>query len=161
MGQTREKGKFGLRIRSYQAGSVYSYSLGVRDNYDFKEAMLTNSMFLNFMKENGLEVRNEDSTRDIVCLDFGYGSRSYEEEIKHLNKILRAIKKDQKLDEEKRQQRIDSVNRRIDEATNNKDKFDKKRADQIRTKFYNDGVDIEYYYTNKKGSPCTFITVLV
>ena len=151
MGQAREKGKFGLRIRSYQAGSVYSYSLGVRDNYDFKDAMLTNSMFLNFMKENGLKVRHEDSTRDIICLDFGYGSRSYEEEIKHLNKILRTIKKDQKLDEEKRQQRIDSVNRRIEEANNNKDKFDKKRADQIRTKFYNYGVDIEYYYTNKKG----------
>lgn len=150
MEQKREKGKYGLKIRNYQAGSVYGYSLGVRNLYDYKEAMLTNSMFSNFMKENGLNVYKEESTRDIICVDFSYGSRSYDQEIKHLNKTIREIDKDKKLPDEQKATKIESINRHIVEATKNKDKFDRKTADEIRTIFYTQGLDIDYFHFDKR-----------
>lgn len=151
MGQAREKGKYGYKINNYQAGSIYEYMLGVRTNYDYKKAMLTNSMFLNYMKEHGLQTHNEDSTRDIICIDFSYGSRTYDQEIKHLNSIIKTIEKDNKIKSDYKQERLDKLNYHLQLAHDNKDRYEKKSADQIRTKLYNDGVDIEYYYTNKKG----------
>ena len=83
--------KYGLKIKNIQAGSLYDVNLGVRDNLDSKDAMLTNSLFLDFLKENGLTVWKEESTRDVICIDFSYGSRSYDEEIKHLNGLLKTF----------------------------------------------------------------------
>ena len=71
-------GKYGYKIKNFQAGSLYEYNLGLRDNYDYTEAMLTNSLFSDFMVKNGLSIWKEESTRDIICIDFKYGSRSYE-----------------------------------------------------------------------------------
>ena len=151
MQHKREKGKFGLKIKTYQAGSVYAYSNGVRDHYDYKESMLTNSMFLNYMKENGLNIINNDSTRDIICVDFGYGTRSYEQEIKHLNRTIKDTLKNKKLTDEDKENKIERINYFIEKATENKEKFDKKSADEIRIMFYNDGLTIEHYhYTRKK-----------
>ena len=48
--------------------------------------MFTNSLFSDYLKDNGLKVWKEESTRDIICLEFNFGSRSYEEEIAHLKK---------------------------------------------------------------------------
>ena len=45
-------GKYGLKIKNYEAGSVYEYNLGARDYYEVKDAMLTNSLFLDFLLEN-------------------------------------------------------------------------------------------------------------
>lgn len=148
--EKRIKGKYGLRIKNYQAGSVYSYNLGVRNNYDNKDAMLTNSMFLNYMKEHGLNVYKEDSTRDIICLDFKYGSRSYNDEIKHLRKTTKEVEKNGKLSDEQKQIKLEALRGHMEEAEKNRDKFDKKSADQIRTIFYNNGVDIEYHRMNKQ-----------
>ena len=158
--------KYGVQIYNYAAGSVYSCSLGVRNKYDRTRAMLTNSLFLDFLYENGLKVsegkrkHGNNFTRDIICITFGYGSRSYEEEIKRLNNTLESAKTEDK------KAYIENL---ITATEKNKDKFDKKTADQIRTIFYNDGVDIWYgkrkvhyrmlYRTPgkaKKGN-CTFI----
>jgi hypothetical protein len=48
--------EYGIDINIYEAGSVYEVMLGVRDNYDRKRALYVNSMFLEFIKENGLNV---------------------------------------------------------------------------------------------------------
>lgn len=151
MHHKREKGKWGLKIRNYQAGAIYSYSLGVRKHYDYKDAMLTNSMFSIFLKENGLNVHNEDSTRDIICIDFGYGSRSYEQEVKFIKKNIRDVRKNEKMTDEKKQSRIELLNSYIDEAIENKDKFDKKTSEEIRYIFYTQGVHIDYYHYNEDG----------
>ena len=80
----------GVRIKSIQAGSLYDVNLGVRQSLDMKDAVLTNSLFLDFLLENELNVWKEESTRDVISLDFSYGSRSYEDELNHLN--LKRIK---------------------------------------------------------------------
>lgn len=143
--------KYGLKIKNIEAGSLYGYNLGVRDNYDSTNAMLTNSLFSDFIKSHGLNVWKEESTRDIICIEFNYGSRSYEEEIKHLNKNIKKIEKDEELAEDKKQQKIDFFKELKKKADENKDKFDKKSAQQIRGIFYTQGVEVEYLTRNKKG----------
>ena len=143
--------KYGLKIKNIEAGSLYGYNLGVRDNYDSTNAMLTNSLFSDFIKSHGLNVWKEESTRDIICIEFNYGSRSYEEEIKHLNKNIKKIEKDEELAEDKKQQKIDFFKGLKKKADENKDKFDKKSAQQIRDIFYTQGVEVEYLTRNKKG----------
>jgi hypothetical protein len=42
----------------------------LRDHYEYKDAMLTNSLFSDYLQENGMKVWKEESTRDIICLEF-------------------------------------------------------------------------------------------
>ena len=143
--------KYGLKIKNIEAGSLYGYNLGARENYDTTNAMFTNSLFSDFIKSHGLNIWKEESTRDIICIEFNYGSRSYEEEIKHLNKNIKNVEKDEDLTEDKKQEKIDFFNALKKKADENKDKFDKKSAQQIRDIFYTQGVEVEYLTRNKKG----------
>ena len=73
---------------------LYDVNLGVRDYFTYTEAMLNNSLFSYFLKANGLDVHKNkqngnESTRDIVCLDFDFGSRSYDDELKRLEGLLK------------------------------------------------------------------------
>ena len=88
--------EYGIKIKNIQAGSLYDYNLGVRANLDMKDAMLTNSLFSEFLLSIGLSVWKGESTRDVICLEFDYGSRSYADEVKHLNECIKRINKDQK-----------------------------------------------------------------
>lgn len=135
--------KYGLFIKNYMAGSIYEYNLGVRAGYDFKRAMLSNSLFLDFLKENGLNIWKDKATRDVICIDFGYGSSSYKEQEK---KIKKSIKKAEK--EGRDTSRLEEIAVKIEE---NKDKFEKKNPNDIRKDFYINGVDIEYLTKNKQG----------
>ena len=49
--------------------------------------MFTNSLFCDFLVNNGLKIERDGSTKDIICLEFNYGSRSYEQEMHHLRKV--------------------------------------------------------------------------
>ena len=73
---------YGVKIWNFVAGSIYEVNHGVRENYDMKPAMLTNSLFKDFMDKHGLKTWKGESTRDIICIEFKYGSRSYEDENK-------------------------------------------------------------------------------
>ena len=84
--------EYGLKIKNFEAGSLYSYNLGVRNNYDYTNAMFTNSLFSDFIIQNGLNVWKNESTRDIICIEFNYGSRSFEEEMKHINKLIKEVR---------------------------------------------------------------------
>ncbi len=151
--------EFGYKIQNFEAGSIYSYDLGLRDQYDATEAMLTNSLFTTFLEQNGLSIHNEESTRDIICLDFNYGSRSFEEELKHLKdrakkariefNIARSFGYEDKI-KDKRYKRK-KLSELYLKALENKDKFNKTSKNDIRTKFYNDGVNITYKTYNKQG----------
>ena len=46
--------EYGTKIRNYQAGSIFEYNNGVREAYDFKDAMLTNSLFSYFLRDHGM-----------------------------------------------------------------------------------------------------------
>ena len=76
---------------------LYDVNLGIRDYFTYTDAMLNNSLFSFYLQKNGLNVyrgkkdienSKNESTRDIVCLDFDFGSRSYDEEFKRLSKLL-------------------------------------------------------------------------
>ena len=143
--------EFGLRINNFAAGSIMEKNIGVRDRYDITEAMLINSLFKDYMVAHGLDVYKGESTRDIICITFKYGSRTYEEEIAHLNKRIKSYEKDKKLLEEQKQQKIVFLNSLKSKAEDNKDKFVRYTKDQLRILYYTQGVDIFYNVYSKKG----------
>lgn len=137
--------KYGLKIRNIKAGSLYGYNLQVRDKYDYKKAMFTNNLLLYYLKENGLKV-DKGWTKDIIGINFDYGSRSYEEEKEHLEKLIN--NEDDKYTEEN----LEYFKSLLENVELNKEKFDKKSEDEIRKIFYPNGVEVEYLSYKKDGS---------
>ena len=133
-------GEYGLKIKNIQAGSLKGYIDGTRDRYDYTDAMFSNSLFYYYMRDHGLVDYKDKSTRDVVCIDFSYGTRSYEDEAKHLNK---KIKEEQ--DPEKKKIKED-VLRNIEK---NKYLYKQYSKDEIRLDFYKNGVPIRYAVKNK------------
>ena len=88
--------KYGIKIKNFEAALIYGYNAGIRDKLESTDAMLVNSLFLDFLKDNGLSIWKEESTRDIVCLEFNFGIPSYEEEIKRLNGKIKKAETDEK-----------------------------------------------------------------
>lgn len=106
--------------------------------------MLSNSLFLDFLLDNGLKVWKDESTRDVICVEFGYGSRSYEEEVKHIESLIkRADPEDTG--------RIERLNALREEVEANRERYDKKSKAELRTMFYENGVDVVYKTHNKSG----------
>ena len=143
--------EYGLKIKNFEAGSLYSYNLGVRNNYDYTNAMFTNSLFSDFIVQNGLNVWKNESTRDIICIEFNYGSRSFDEEMKHINKLIKEAEAEESLSAEEKEAKLVKLNQILDFTVQNEDKFDKKSAQQIRDIFYTQGVDVKYIKRNKQG----------
>lgn len=140
-------GKYGLKIRNYEAGSIYEYNLGLRDYYDYQDAMLTNSLFLDYLYDIGIETIKDTITRDVVCIEFSYGTRTYKEHLKKLNSLLIEESESEDPDEEK----IEWIKSRIEFINTNKDKYIKKSNDEIRCEFYKNGIDIKYMIKNNRG----------
>ena len=138
-------GKYGLKIKNYEAGSIYEYNLGVRDYYESKDAMLTNSLFLDFLLENGLNTYKDKSTRDVICIEFGYGGSSYKHQLKKVNK---------KLDEAQKSgdaRKIESLEFAKNKVEERKDQYIQCSKQDIRKEFYVNGVNIEYISKNNDG----------
>ena len=138
-------GKYGLKIKNYEAGSIYEYNLGVRDYYESKDAMLTNSLFLDFLLENGLSTYKDKSTRDVICIEFGYGGSSYKHQV---NKITKKLNEANKNGDVKKIESLEFAQSKIEER---KDKYVKRSKQEIREDFYVNGVDIEYISRNSNG----------
>ena len=145
------KTKYGYKIKNIQAASIWECNHGARDNLDMDDAMLTNSLFLDFLEENGLNVWKESSTRDIVCLCFDYGSRDYDEEVAHLASHLAKTKTDSSLTEEKRAERIAKFEQLQADLVGKEDCFVKLSRQELRREFYVNGVDITYKTHDKNG----------
>ena len=145
--------EFGIKIKNISAGMLYDVNLGIRDYFTYTDAMLNNSLFSIFLKKNGLNVykgknateehSKEESTRDIVCLDFDFGSRSYDAEFKRLNKMLKCA-----LNEEAKEK----ILKTIEKVNSNKHLYSAKKRGEIRDLFYNEGVDITYKTKKKDGT---------
>lgn len=145
--------EFGYKIKNFEAGSIYGVMLGMREQYDFTEAMLTNSLFTDFLLDNGLSVKN-DATRDVICLDFNYGTRGADDEIKHLVKRARDARLQYKIAKsfgkgEAERNRRKKISKLYLEVKNNPEKYKKVSKDEIRNHFYNNGVPIVYH--TRKG----------
>lgn len=151
--------EFGIKIKNIEASTLYEYNNGVRDHYEYKDAMFTNSLFSDYLKDNGLKVWKEESTRDIICLEFNFGSRSYEEEINHLKKVAIKARTEYKLAKsfkyqtqiQKKKNKRQKLSQLFREAQLNKEKYLKHTKEDIRTIFYNDGVNVEYITRKKNG----------
>lgn len=137
--------EFGLRIKNLNAGTLYECNNGARETFQYTNAMLTNSLFLDFMLSNGLKIWKGTMTRDIIGLEFTQGSRSLEEELEHLGKVR---KKYLALGKEETLAKIDGL---IEHAKAHPEKFVKKTKEEIRTEFYKNGVDVTYVTRKKNG----------
>ena len=122
--------------------------------------MFVNSLFKDFLDENGLSNWKGDSTRDIICLEFNWGSRSFEEEMSHLKKVLRksmeeyrnAWFKNDKFLLEKAEKKRKKVSEIIKNAIKNKKNYKKLTKEEIRRLFYNQGVTVEYVTYDSSGN---------
>ncbi len=132
--------EFGLKIKNIKAGTLFGNNQGVRERYDFTDAMFSNSLFSDWIKDHGLNIWNDTSTRDIICLDFDFGSRSYEEEITHLRKQFKGYEEDASITKESKE-RIKQI---FENVQANKDNYLKMSKDEIRELFYENGVDVIY-----------------
>ena len=159
--------EYGIKINNYTAGSIFEVSQGVRFKYDFTPAMLTNSLFKDFLMENGLKLWKEESTRDIICIDYKYGSCSYEDALKRAKKLIKENRIERKIAKSHgiKHQIIEAENRkhnlakRIQMIEDNKDKYIRKTADELRIDHYVNGVDIKYPKYNKKTKEWDFETI--
>lgn len=133
--------EYGIKIKNIKAGMLYDVNLGIRDYFTFKDAMLNNSLFSYYMQNNGMSVYKGESTRDIICLDYDFGSRSYKDEKDRLNKMLVDSSEESK-------EKIKDVIKKVE---SNKDLYSPKSRDEIREYYYNNGVDVDYKNKNKKG----------
>ena len=131
----------------------------MRDHYEYKEAMFTNSLFCDFLKENGMKVWKDESTRDIICLEFNFGSRSYGKELSHLRKIASTARKEYRVANirgdkylmNKVQNKRNKITDLLDTAHGNKFNYQELTNEELRNLYYNNGVDVEYITRDRNG----------
>ena len=120
---------------------LYDVNLGIRDYFTYTDAMLNNSLFSFYLQKNGLNVYKNESTRDIICLDYEFGSRSYDDEHKRLEKLY--LESDDNLKKH--------ILETIKKVESRKKLYLPKKRDEIREYFYENGVDIVYKKRYKNG----------
>ena len=120
---------------------LYDVNLGTRDYFTYTDAMLNNSLFSFFLQRNGLNVYKGESTRDIICLDYEFGSRSYDEEHDRLKTLFCSS-----IDENSKE-RLGNALKKVEERRN---LYNKKSRDEIREFFYENGVDVTYTTKQKR-----------
>lgn len=136
------------------------YNLGVRDHYEYKDAMFTNSLFSDYLRENGLKVWKDESTRDIICLEFNYGSRSYQKELDHIYKIALKARQGYRMAKirgdnyliEKCYNKKEKIHELLNEAHKNRKKYIEYTTNELRNYVYNNGVNVEYISRDRNGN---------
>lgn len=148
MGQS----KYGVKISNFQASSVWDKALGVRNNYNTTPAMLTNSLFLDFLKDNGLKINKQGFTRDVICLQFDSGSDSYKMALDRINKAVEKNRIERKriragghklqIDKIEHSKHVISERKRFIEE--HEKLFNRKTANELREIYYVNGIEIQY-----------------
>ena len=134
------KNYFGLKILNYEAGSIYSYNLGIRKNYNTNDSILANSLFSDYLLTIGLKryklqrfsvEKNDktikvqkwisdkegDWTRDIICIDFKSGVDYLNELKKSLNNLEKAFESG-KIEQKKFQEKEKQLKEKIEKEEN-------------------------------------------
>lgn len=151
--------EYGLKIKNIEASTLFEYNIGVRDHYEYKDAMFTNSLFSDFLKRSGMKTWKDESTRDIICLEFNYGSRSYQQELDHLYKVFSSARREKmkaaaacdKYLTQKSINKFDTLSSLMREAIRNRRKYKQLSKEELRQKFYNEGVTVEYISRKRNG----------
>lgn len=134
--------EYGIKIKNISAGMLYDVNLGTRDYFTYTDAMFNNSLFSFFLQKNGLNVYKGESTRDIICLDYEFGSRSYDSEHTRLKKLLNDTDGDAK----------ERIQKALQKVEDRKDLYNEKSRDEIREYFYENGVDVTYKRKRRDGT---------
>lgn len=141
--------KYGVKIKNIEAGTLYENNLGVRDYYSYSNAMFSNSLLLDFLLDNGLKVSKDGRTRDIIGINFSFGTKSYEET---KNKIEEHLSAEQfKPQEEQNEEYISNLQKALERCNNNQGKYKKISVEDIRLEYYTNGVDVQYVQRDKEG----------
>ena len=134
--------EFGIKIKNISAGMLYDVNLGTRDYFTYTDAMFNNSLFSFFLQKNGLNIYKGESTRDIICLDYEFGSRSYDNEHARLEKLFNDTDGDSK----------ERIKQALQKVEDRKDLYDEKSRDEIREYFYENGVNVTYKRKRRDGT---------
>lgn len=140
--------EYGIKIKNISAGMLYDVNLGTRDYFTYTDAMFNNSLFSFFLQKNGLNIykgksgKKNESTRDIICLDYEFGSRSYDNEHTRLEKLFNDTDGDSK----------ERIKQALQKVEDRKDLYDEKSRDEIREYFYENGVDVTYKRKRRDGT---------
>lgn len=151
--------EYGLKIKNIEASTLFEYNIGVRDHYEYKDAMFANSLFSDFLKRSGMKTWKDESTRDIICLEFNYGSRSYQQELEHLYKVFYSSRREKmkaaaacdKYLTQKSINKFDTLSSLMRESIRNRRKYQQLSKEELRKKFYNEGVTVEYVSRKRNG----------
>ena len=108
--------------------SLYECYWGFRQYPDTENAMLSNSLFKDFLVESGMEVRKDGSSRDIICLAFSYKTKGYKELIEKIPKIFT---------EDKATEILANIEK-------HKDKCVEIKKERLREMAYENGVTVRY-----------------
>jgi len=142
--------EYGIKIKSFEAKSLYEYNLGINFKYEWNYAVLTNSLLLDFLKENGLKVERGE-TKDIICIKFNQDSRSYDKEKEHWEYLINNGHSKKNPSKIYTEEQIEYFKDRLQNTIIKKDLFSEKKKEDIRIDFYNNGVDIRYITRKKNG----------
>ena len=137
--------EYGIRIKNFEAASIYEYKYGFRNNLDQTNAMLVNSLFLDYLLDNkSIKLYKEESTRDIICVEFGYGTKDYKTALSKIKAL--ELKSDL---QEKSKESISKIKTAIE---HNKEYCIKISKDDLGIKLYSAGFDITYKVFDKQGN---------
>ena len=140
--------QYGIRIRNFEAASIYEYQYGFRNSLDQTDAMLVNSLFLDYLLENHmLDLWKGEATRDIICVEFGYGTRDYKSALAKVDEILKiaTLKEDSR-------KHLEEIRTNIE---NHKEQCIRLSKEDLRVKFYTEGLSITYKTFDKTGKEQT------
>ena len=158
---------YGIKINNYSAGSIEEVTLGVREYYDTTPAMLTNSLLLDFLMDNKLKVSANGFTRDVICIDFNYGSASHKTALAKFKKQVSSNRIERKcarnLHDPARTEKAERAKTRLqDRYRRLKDQpkdYTGRTREQLRTQFYTNGVDIRYPRFNRSHEITGYDTI--
>lgn len=122
--------------------------------------MFTNSLFKDYLVDNGLKTWKDEFTRDIICLEFNYGSRSYAQELDHLRKVSKNALKEYRVARirgdknlvAKAHQKRKKMTELLTIAYQHRNKYIELSNENLRNKFYNEGVDVKYITYDRHGN---------
>lgn len=132
--------QYGLRILNLESASVYEYMNGFRGRLDSTKAMLVNSLFLDYLLDNDLLNIQGDFTRSIICLQFSYGTKNYDDTKKRIEDTL-----------EKNPQLKNNFEEILKNLEEHKDKCVRLSKEDLRVKYYTEGVTITYKQYSRDG----------
>lgn len=135
--------EWGIQIYNIEAASIYEYNHHFRERLDLKRGVLANSLLLDFLLENNLNVIGKGYTKDVICVEFNYGSKCFE---RKLNEVKKRLKDSSLTDQERvilEEQKI-----QLEEQDN---LYNRSRA-ELRYDFYENGLSIEWKTHDSTGN---------